>query len=203
MRHGSFKSRIRDPNPVPTLASALPGTPTVESVRIWSRCAGRPGCNSREGSRGILHQGPGGACPAPAFCEAERGGATRMCTAGAPRPPRTAGTWARDLRAQLGAGGGRARRGLRCGPRVPASVRAVYHGRALRAPLPAGAPAMLRLGGYGGGRLQARGRLSEPLPVLPYHGALHASVAGGRACGGAADLHPVSAARGCWGPRDV
>lgn len=47
-----------------------------------------------------------------------------MCTAGAPppRPPRTAGTWARDLRAQLGAGGGCARRGLRCGSSVSASV---------------------------------------------------------------------------------
>lgn len=31
-----------------------------------------------------------------------------MCTAGAPRPPRTAGTWAAAGRAQSGAGGGRA-----------------------------------------------------------------------------------------------
>lgn len=127
-----------------------------------------------------------------------------MCTAGAPpRPPRTAGTWAGDLRAQLGAGGGRARRGLlRCCPRVPAPVRAVCHGRAPHAPLlPAGARAVLRLVGHGGGRLEARGRLSKPLPVLPYHRALHASVAGGRARRGATDLHPVSAARGHWGPR--
>lgn len=99
-----------------------------------------------------------------------------------------------------------------CPPRPPlrskrisvCSVRAVYHGRAPHAPpLPSGASAMLRLGGYGGGRLKAGGRLSKPLPVLPYHRALHASVAGGRARRGAADLHPVSAARGRWGPRDV
>lgn len=144
------------------------------------------------------HQGPG-YCPAPALCEAERGRSHAHVHSWRPpsRPPRTAGTWAGDRRAQLGAGGGRARRGLlRCCPRVPASVRAVCHGRAPHAPLPAGARAVLLLVGHGGGRLQARGRLSKPLPVFPYHCALHASVAGGRARRGAADLHPVSAVRG-------
>lgn len=131
-----------------------------------------------------------------------------MCTAGAPPPPPPAHSW------DVGPGpeGSVGSRRWMCPPRPPlrskrisvCSVRAVYHGRAPHAPpLPSGASAMLRLGGYGGGRLKAGGRLSKPLPVLPYHRALHASVAGGRARRGAADLHPVSAARGRWGPRDV
>lgn len=102
--------------------------------------------------------------------------------------------------AQLGRGprpGGRSREPAVVAPCVRASVRAVGHGQALqgpRAPLPAGACAVLRLGGAGRGGPEAGRRVSEPLPVLPHHRALHASAAGGRARRGAADLHPVSAA---------
>lgn len=202
MRHCSFKIRIIDPNLAPALASAFPGSPTVESVRTGHPIQGGPAALPGRVLGGSYTKALVLAQPPPS--ERPRGGgATRMCTAGAPRPPRTAGTWARDLRTQLGAGGGRARRGLRCDPHVPGSVRAIYHGRAPHAPLPTGARTMLLLGGYGGGRLEARGRLSKPLPVLPYHRALHASVAGGRTRCVAADLHSVSASQGRWGPRDV
>lgn len=87
-----------------------------------------------------------------------------MCTAGAPPPP-PAHSW------DVGPGpeGSVGSRRWMCPPRPPlrskrisvCSVRAVYHGRAPHAPpLPSGASAMLRLGGYGGGRLKAGGRLS-------------------------------------------
>lgn len=172
----------------------------MESVCTGPAVQGGPAAPPRRVAR-FRHQGPGD-CPAPALCEAKRGRSHAHVHSWRPppRPPRTAGTWAGDRRAQLGAGGGRARRGLlRCCSRVPAPVRAICHGRAPHAPLPAGAPAVLCLVGHGGGRLEARGRLSKPLPVFPYHRALHASVAGGRARRGAADLHPVSAARRALG----
>lgn len=104
--------------------------------------------------------------------------------------------------AQLGRGprpGGRSREPAVVAPCVRASVRAVGHGQALqgpRTPLPAGACAVLRLGVAGRSGPEAGRRVSEPLPVLPHHRALHASAAGGRARRGAADLHPVSAAGG-------
>lgn len=121
-----------------------------------------------------------------------------MCTAGAPRPPHTAGPRA----------GGRAQSEPAVdapGPaRVPvrtSSARARRgHGRAPRGPLSAGARAVLRLGRAGRRLPEAGRRVPEPLPVLPHHRALHASAAGGRARRGAADLHPVSAAgRGARG----
>lgn len=130
-----------------------------------------------------------------------------MCTAGAPRPRRTAGKWAAPRRRA----GGRSPEpavdapGPRCRSARPSAPHAVGHGRARRAPLPAGTCSVLVLGGAGRGRPQAEQRVSEPLPVLPHHGALHASVAGGRARRGAADLYPVSAAgRGApgAGPRE-
>lgn len=123
-----------------------------------------------------------------------------MCTAGAPRPPHTAGPRA----------GGRAQSEPAVdapGPaRVPvrtSSARARRgHGRAPRGPLSAGARAVLRLGRAGRRLPEAGRRVPESLPVLPHHRALHASAAGGRARRGAADLHPVSAAgRGARGRR--
>lgn len=120
-----------------------------------------------------------------------------MCTAGAPRPQHS---W--DV-GRGRAGAVRSRWGTRRALRsrwVRPSVRARRgHGRAPRAPLCAGARAVVRLGGAGRRGPEAGRGVPEPLPVLPQHRALHASAAGGRARCGAADLHPVSP-RGAEGP---
>lgn len=69
LQHCRFKSRIRDPKLVSTLASALPGAPTVQFLFIGHAVQGGQAAPPGRVA-GILHQGPG-ACLAPAFCEAE------------------------------------------------------------------------------------------------------------------------------------
>lgn len=185
LRLGDVEQRDRGPQLLSADPGLKPGSPSP------SRRPREP--RRREGAHGS-DAAAGGPRPAPALRAVGVGREEpRACAQLAPPAPRTAGTWAAAGRAGAVRRRPGTRRGLR-GRSVRPSVRARRsHGRAPRAPLPAGARAVLRLGGAGRGAPEAGRGVPEPLPVLPQHRALHASAAGGRARRGAADLHPVSA----------